>query len=125
MPLVDYVSYLVFIVILVIGVLYLYWLDDRSIIDAEDAEDEEGDLGLDWIPFHKLINDVKDNVNKHDEKVTTDISSPSPSPSPSHTNAPQEANWFCKVEDGGKNIELVKPIEHYVSSGGSQFASID
>ena len=103
----EYIAYMTFITILLVGILYLYWLDETE----TQSEEEEGGLGLNWIPFHKLIDDTekKDKSFNSENSTNMDV---------------HDGDWLCKVDHSGKEIELVKPIEHYVSSGGSQFASL-
>ncbi len=103
----EYVSYMTFISILLVGILYLYWLDESEI-----SSEEESGMDLNWIPFHKLVEDSEKRlVSSEAEAETT-------------TDRVTDGNWLCKVDQSGKEIELVKPIEHYVSSGGSQFATL-
>ena len=141
MSIYNNISYIGFIFILVLGIIYLYKTDELALDEINDKHPEESEFNpfseehisskiyTEYInnedeeeeytgPYMKISNNSNNNNNNNNNnKVNDNVINSNKMPA-------QEGNWLCKIDHGGKEIELVKPIEPYISSRGSMFATL-
>ncbi len=117
----SFISYIIFLFILFVVILYVYWIDEdyykqhsKIVSESKEGEEEgqeEGEEeGQEEETLHSIIQHNTPSITrKAINKVKNNL----------------DGDWLCHIDNNGKHIELVKPIEHYMGSRGSQFARID
>ena len=112
----NFVAYISFIIVLIIGSIILYW-QEYLYSETNETINEEDES-------NSILDKIKKVFNKKSETETEPEINDNPNSENNNKSDQLEGNWVCKLDNNGKNIEIVKPIENYVSYGGSRFAKI-